>query len=1582
MTICLFFFLEMFYEKIMLREMKKKLFLNTSNNYTFNKSLVSNLLYIKELMELRKNKVLVKVLKFLYNHQNFCNNKHCGCKVIKITSCNESDIYQNLNDYLKQINYYIESILIKFDFHTNYELSYLISEHLFLNKNNPILAYSVLQTLLHYNFQTLSTNELVFIYGTLNKYIKSILKEKINKINLEKFNNNTNELFEFNKETELKQYFNFLIKIKKITKLMKEYSISFNKIIKYKERYENSIQIDLDERDGEIDKINSSLLTNSFITELIHFLEEENSKTSNIKKFVYDLKEYNKILSYEFIYKCFLFIDYFWNAIIPSELIDILYGFTTNHNLYNNFIHQEIYELLENNYTELYSNENKKYYLLLKYTKGLKISYISETLTRKLDILKEDLMNQDMNALLIKDLIKPHNNALNQYFMIKQHSVFLEKVSYIFNNKKYMIEQTINSTFQIGVNKNILIICTIQLNEKNNDIIFFANKNLEIISINQPFEDAFNLSLPLIEEFKIEIKDLFSIVKNNITKKYNREMKTVKEIKNFIRFDPKEHVLKNIFSSEIIKDNYRFIDDSNFIENKGEEEQDATDDEEKKQLKPKIKASFLKIIKNIFDNKVADTSSLKPIKFKVNNDIILSKMKNLIEKISFYEQGKLENKNIYKDYLRLKQNFYNIFSKNSIFLILSIKLRLVYDTSFYLGKVEIYDNNILIKDITHFSDKKLLKTENDNKKHNLNHNLTIESNILRSENDLNLIKKDEVRRNMHFRKSIQLKNSSHREKIRANKISKSILGVILVSLIFILLIVYIIILIYQMSLITQGDKIFKALFYNYYQKAKLLYIYSVLISIQFNLVNLTDISSLGENQKMLKLLVKNLEEGFHLFYKYYMDYKSDVGEDVEELYQLRQVSQISVNWKNEIAYNNYINEMQLMLYRIYDISSLDNYTEGDVQDCTLFLLENYKNTENEGENIEIHGNLIKLLYYLFKNFDLVYVNLYDELTESFEESFNNYTHKTLISYLSLEVLGILIYIIFFLINFLFLFKSNKYIFQNILCIFLDFTQKNKYTFNNKNDNLLMNKCILNYISLLNEFSPKRLENLKNEVYNIDFDKNFNKIITSPDSIHYNNLNSINSKEIEKEKEKENKSDIKKEEEKKISKKNILLVSKTKKEIKTKQLTNSLDNTNFMSNQNKSKVNEKIYHENNNDNNNYNNNKNIHKLNFDNLSMIKNNKTKNNNKKPDKKSNNQITNVLINSSNTLNLSEHTTHNNSSLLVLNESNKSLGNIKGSQNLANFDEMSKKNEANLSNNLDYSNLTIDKIILFSKIVLIQAIKIIMVIFIVFSIIFIVYYIVKIICGFLIITKIGMLFDDFKTLCSQYNEVVHYWNGIKTLFVLPNATIYVNITNVESYFNNEKNRNVLNLLTTRISNYKRTAYLYSLVFDPEDYNQLLKADFCDNHHKCFELINSTQNILLNGLNSAISLYGKEIENYYKDYLKVKDELTTKEDIKKYFIKDTFEILGLNLNHIFSHLQEKFFKDYLKDEEDLKNQFNNEIKILNLIALAYCLLLNIFSIFYVFNYINNVNDFVEISSLRINIAMCHLKEKINSIIS
>ena len=69
----------------------------------------------------------------------------------------------------------------------------------------------------------------------------------------------------------------------------------------------------------------------------------------------------------------------------------------------------------------------------------------------------------------------------------------------------------------------------------------------------------------------------------------------------------------------------------------------------------------MKIIDKIYDNKTPDLPTPKHINFKINNVLIINKMKILIEKISAYEQGKLENKNIYNDYLNLNQNYDNFY---------------------------------------------------------------------------------------------------------------------------------------------------------------------------------------------------------------------------------------------------------------------------------------------------------------------------------------------------------------------------------------------------------------------------------------------------------------------------------------------------------------------------------------------------------------------------------------------------------------------------------------------------------------------------------------------------------------------------------------------------------------------------------------------------------------------------------------------------------------------------------------------------------------------------------------------------------
>jgi len=1524
-AICLHYSLYKVYKKVMLRNVKTGLFITNSINYSENKRIVNMILYLKEIIN-NNNKVLSKIMNYFIRHQEYCINKFCGCRKIKFVVLNEPDAIQNKGYYLRQIHFFIESILINLNYNNNFQYAYLLSEYFLLAKSNPIMAYSILQSLLQNNYKSLSTKELISVYGAMNKYIKYIFKEKLKKINLSKFNDNKKYLSIEYKEYEIKKYFKILITLNEIIKIMKNYCISFNEIIKYKQDYENSIKID--ETDGEIKSINSELITNSFLYQIIKLLKKENSDTSYLKKLFYDLKDYSKILPYEFLFKFFIFIDYFWDAEMPNDLIQILFGFKLNKYLQNNKINHEIFDLLEKKYNKFYNNQNNNYYLLLKYKKEIRISYISETLIRKLQLLKKDVINQDLKVLLINDLITPHNNAINQFFIIKKNYLLNEKKVHIFNSKKIMIECTNNSTFQIGLNKNIIIISIIKINEKSNQIRFLTNKNFEIISVNNNFENIFHLSFPLIEEFKLGIKDLFDINKSSIVKKYQKEIEKIDELKKFIHLDPKECILRKMFKNKFIKEHYLSINEFDNLDNDEENEED----DETKQFKNKIKNSLINIMHKIYKNQINEISKINPINFKISKKKINCNMENLLDKISNYELTKLEDKNIYEDYLTFVNNYNYLSSKiNNTFFVVNLQLVIVYDTPFYLCNVEHYENNILIRNEL---DNKIQK-QNSNleslfyfKEEKLERRQTLETQYIPPNIDKN--------QNINYQEVLQ-------NKIKTNKTSNKLLCYLLISLIFILIIIIMIILLFQITIISENDKIIRALFFDYYQKAQLLYINSVLLNTEYILLNLTDnISSINENQEILLFLCNNLKEGFHLFYNYYMEYKSDIGEDVRELYELKEINQISINWDSKIIYNDYLNELQLLIYRIYECAKIKNITDEIIEDCENLLLWNFLNKTKDSKQIETHGDLIIIIYYLIFNYDTTWNNFYENLALSFEISFNTLSNRKIKFYLIFEIFGIIIYIFIFIINYIYLFKSNKYIFHNILCLFLDFTQNNSYNFNNKIYNIFINNTIKNYISLLNEFTPQKFENLKNEAFNYDIHDFDNKDFSFTSDLNDldNKINILNRRRFRK------------------KGKQISLISNNSQNNKERRLKRTLsgsktpkcNNVHFFHPQGKKNSNIDIK-----------NSHNLHLLNYSNLSH-------NFNKNADYNKNTSTNDLSREVSDISNIGENH-QNNSSFINFKEMNNSSF-IK-----TNNDSNNPKNEKNLNVLESDLKLTIDKILLLSKVEIIKMIKAIMIIFIIFGIIFIFYYITKIILGFVIITKIGMLHHDFKVLCSQYNEVVHYWNNIKTLFILPNITTSIDLKNSEIYFN-KLNYEVLNLLSTRIKNYKRVQKLYSIIFETKTSNDLLEADFCKEFNRCRDLLKSPKNVFLNGLNSAVSLYGKEIETYYRDYVKAKDIIKTKEDITKYLIKESFSILDSNIDHIMSLIQEKFFREFIKDENEIKREFIHEIKLLNIIALCYCIILNLFTLLFVLNYVNSIILFVENSTMRIIISIYNFKNK------
>jgi hypothetical protein len=189
-----------------------------------------------------------------------------------------------------------------------------------------------------------------------------------------------------------------IIKMKRIIKCMIYYLTKFINILRHKEKYETSTVVKIDEMNNGIKYISSPYLSRNLLKELIDFLSIEIMYTKDIEKYIYDLEEYNKILPCEFIYKIFLFVDYFWNKKIPDKLLVIFYGFTSRTNLYSTEINHEIYQILENRYYEFFHEEQSKYYLLFKLSKGIKISYVSESLTRKLNYKQNYLINNDIGA--------------------------------------------------------------------------------------------------------------------------------------------------------------------------------------------------------------------------------------------------------------------------------------------------------------------------------------------------------------------------------------------------------------------------------------------------------------------------------------------------------------------------------------------------------------------------------------------------------------------------------------------------------------------------------------------------------------------------------------------------------------------------------------------------------------------------------------------------------------------------------------------------------------------------------------------------------------------------------------------------------------------------------------------------------------------------------------------------------------------------------------------------------------------------------------------------------------------------------
>ena len=372
------------------------------------------------------------------------------------------------------------------------------------------------------------------------------------------------------------------------------------------------------------------------------------------------------------------------------------------------------------------------------------------------------------------------------------------------------------------------------------------------------------------------------------------------------------------------------------------------------------------------------------------------------------------------------------------------------------------------------------------------------------------------------------------------------------------------------------------------------------------------------------------------------------------------------------------------------------------------------------------------------------------------------------------------------------------------------------------------------------------------------------------------------------------------------------------------------------------------------------NEGIHNLNNKDLIDISNNSIINN-------SRNNSTNIILNSShmNSSTITNNIINNNSILIGDNTRERNNDNNKDNNII---DDISMNTSAN-----DEHKITIEKIFFKTKITMINSIKYLIIVFIIFTLIFIVYYIYKLIISLLFISNFQYILNDFKSLTLQYNYIIRYWNHMKTLFILPKSNLYYNLDETEEYFN-DINSKVNQIYEKRIKNYKSISGLYDILLGSSKDKNISSIDFCFSHKRCNDIKNSNMYLLTNGIESTINIYAKEISNYYKDFKKVKNTIKNKTDIINNFIGERYVVLSSNINHVIIYLEELFFSYFYNDEKKIVNDFYLKIKLLNVIEVCYCALLNLFSILFVYNFISRIINSVEEGSKRINNSIRRMK--------
>ena len=769
--------------------------------------------------------------------------------------------------------------------------------------------------------------------------------------------------------------------------------------------------------------------------------------------------------------------------------------------------------------------------------------------------------------------------------------------------------------------------------------------------------------------------------------------------------------------------------------------------------------------------------------------------------------------------------------------------------------------------------------------------------------------------NKNDNKNIEIKNNN----LKLNKVKCFyLIAPLALFLLGILIINYIIILKFQRNVISSGKNGFLLFYYNNYQRDQLFSLYSVLLSSYFHYLEMTDFSDVMNEDDYIDLIKRysiEFQNSFHKFYEEYVTNKADG--KINYIYDELTVYKISNYFNQSCINDNYIKQSEYIGY-ITRLISFEDKIENITDDSRFLFLENIFYNEN-GSKTPTKTYYSQDLYYLSRNYESFYNRIYSSLETEAVSDFNEQSNSAKIIYFCLEMFGFIIIILFYIINLIYLFQTNKVIFRNIINMFISNENKDNYSSKNKNENYFLIKIVSSFIVLMKDFNLDNLHKFQ-YILNHSSKENISMNITFEikDDISASSFNIS-------------------EDNKKI---NIINNTINRNNYKN-EILNIIDNKN--------------------------NSSEFLKLH---LSSSKAPLANNNASKDTLQNLNNPQNILENnnSSNATKSLKSFSNNKTNINLI--KNKDKDNHKDKQKGLN----NKKEQKKIENNINIEEKVSTNI--FLKKLVNNGLKEINNSILILNALFffaLIYGIVKIILSINCLKQIIEIFEDFGVLSYRYSSIYYYFNSLRTLLVFPdfgNETIFE--TMKDNMADRLKKMNYV--FDFKLEKYPSVNDFYWIVganMDKPRPSPSYINVICYDDQLCKKIINDTKyEILSEGIKMGVTSMYQQIINIYEDYKIYKEDIKKiklSSFIKEKFINAQYEQIDINLNYIIINIEYRVYELFLTDLTNLINKYSSIIEALNIFTIIYIFIVEFIVMFFIVFKLKKKTIIVEEVTFRIN---------------